>query len=195
MSTMFGERTRKGRASVTAAAGLLWLCAVQPAAAQRQRTEPPADVSWQAVLTPAGEPGEPLVVGGVVFAADGVTPVPGALVYAYQTDARGLYTADGREGIPRLRGWMRTDERGRYELRTIRPASYPGQTVAAHIHMSVKADGREQTVEDVHFEGDPLVTPAMRRRIVTEGPFATLCRPARDAAGVARCTRNIRISG
>jgi protocatechuate 3,4-dioxygenase, beta subunit len=165
------------------------------ALAQRERPSRPAQMSWQATAIPAGEPGEPLVVSGTVYAADGNTPQPGAIVYAYHTDARGLYTPDGRPGVPRLHAWMRTDERGRYELRTIRPASYPGQTVAAHIHMSVDADGREQTVEDVHFDGDPLITPSMRSAMQAEGRFASLCRPERDASGgVPRCTRNIRLS-
>jgi protocatechuate 3,4-dioxygenase beta subunit len=165
-----------------------------PAFAQRERAQPPSSMSWQATLVPAGEPGDPLVVAGTVFAADGRTPAPDVVVYAYQTDARGLYTPDGRPGVPRLHGWTRTDGRGRYEFRTIRPASYPGQTVAAHIHMSVNAGGREQVVDDIHFEGDPLLTASMRQRMVADGPFSTLCRPEREGAGVARCTRNIRLA-
>jgi protocatechuate 3,4-dioxygenase beta subunit len=173
--------------------GFVALAAGPPALAQRERAGRPAHLSWQASLAPAGEPGEALVVSGTVFAADGKTPASGVVVYAYQTDARGLYTNDGRPGIPRLHGWMRTDARGRYEFRTIRPASYPGQTVAAHIHMSVEEDGREQTIDDIHFEGDPLLTASMRQRTVTEGPFSTLCRATADAGGVLRCTRNIRL--
>jgi protocatechuate 3,4-dioxygenase beta subunit len=164
-----------------------------PVFAQRERAQPPATLSWQTTLVPAGEPGDALIVSGTVFAADGKAPAPGVVVYAYQTDARGLYTPDGRPGVPRLHGWMRTDDRGRYEFRTIRPASYPGQTVAAHIHMSVDAGGREQTIDDIHFEGDPLLTASMRGRMVVDGPFSTLCRPERDASGARRCARNIRL--
>jgi protocatechuate 3,4-dioxygenase beta subunit len=119
-------------------------------------------------------------------------PRPGVVVYAYQTDARGLYTPDGRPGVPRLHAWMRTDERGRYEMRTIRPASYPGQTITAHIHMVVSADGREQMTA-IEFDDDPLLTPAERRR-AGSGPFAPLCRAERDASGGRRCTVDIRVT-
>ena len=163
----------------------------RPAAAQGERPPQPAQMSWQASAVAPGEPGEPLVVSGTVYEADGTTPKPGALVYAYQTDARGLYTADGRPGVPRLHAWMRTDERGRYELRTIRPASYPGQAVTAHIHMVVSADGREQ-MTGIEFDDDPLLTPAGRLR-AGSGRFAAVCRADRDATGVKRCTINIRV--
>jgi protocatechuate 3,4-dioxygenase, beta subunit len=171
------------------------LCGVEQASAQRERPPRPATMSWQATVAPAQEPGERLVVSGTVFAADGSTPAPGVVVYAYQTDARGLYTPDGRPGVPRLHGWMRTDERGRYEFRTIRPASYPGQTVPAHIHMSVDAGSGEKTVDDIHFQGDPLLSAADQARMAEGGAFATLCRKERDTAGVAHCTRNIRLPG
>jgi protocatechuate 3,4-dioxygenase beta subunit len=179
--------------NLAVALGAVSLCTAPIAFAQRERASPPVTMSWQATLAPAAEPGEPLVVGGTVFAADGTTPVAGAVVYAYQTDARGLYTPDGRPGVPRLHGWMRTDERGRYEFRTIRPASYPGQRVPAHIHMSVNAGGREHNLEDILFKGDPLLAVATQERMAAEARFSSLCAPARDGGGASRCTRNIRL--
>jgi protocatechuate 3,4-dioxygenase beta subunit len=179
---------------IAVAAVFISFTGVPPAFAQRERPAPPAQVSWQATLIPTGEPGDALVVTGVVFGPDGTTPAPGALVYAYQTDARGLYTPDGKPGVPRLHGFMRTDERGRYEFRTIRPASYPGQAVAAHIHMSVSAGGREQALDDILFEGDPLVPAHTQQRMTADGQFSSLCRSGRDGMGVRRCTRNIRLA-
>ena len=172
-------------------AGGFWLLVPPDAHAQRERPARPAQMSWQARATPGGEPGDPLVVSGVVYGADGTTPQPGVVLYAYQTDARGLYTPDGQPGVPRLHAWMRTDERGRYELRTIRPASYPGQTIAAHIHMVVNADGREQ-MTGIEFDDDPLLTAAERRR-AGSGPFSTLCRAEREASGARRCTIDLRV--
>ena len=173
-------------------AGAFGLLAPPDAHAQRERPARPAQMSWQGTATPAGEPGQPLVVSGVVYAADGSTPQPGVIVYAYQTDARGLYTPDGQPGVPRLHAWMRTDERGRYELRTIRPASYPGQAITAHIHVVVDPGGREQMTA-VEFDDDPLLTAAERRR-AAGSRFASLCRAERDASGAQRCTIDLRVT-
>jgi hypothetical protein len=45
--------------------------------------------------------------------ADGVTPAAGVILYAYHTDAAGLY---GRtpNADPRIQGWVRTDKAGRF---------------------------------------------------------------------------------
>src|SRR5688572_32143953 len=89
-----------------------------PCLAQAQTsTVAPANASARAVITPADEPGTPLVISGIVYAADGRTPLRNASVYVYQTDARGYYApTDARASdTPRLRGYMRTDANGRYE--------------------------------------------------------------------------------
>ncbi|HYE16063.1 MAG TPA: hypothetical protein VD968_16610, partial [Pyrinomonadaceae bacterium] len=58
----------------------------------------PEKLSYSAVLTQEGEPGEPLVVSGRIFAPDGKTPVEGVTLYVYHTDARGLYSEDDGNG-------------------------------------------------------------------------------------------------
>ena len=92
----------------------------------------PERLDWRTSIGAKDEPGEPLVVRGVIYQRDGKSPAPGVILYVYQTDATGHYapgpdqTHGRRHG--RLRGWMKTDADGRYEFRTIRPAPYPGQT-------------------------------------------------------------------
>jgi len=87
----------------------------------------PSTFAAQARIAPVGEAGEPLVIRGTVFAADG-RPAAGVIVYVYQADARGLYPPDpGGSGRPsvrhgRLRGWAQTDAAGEYRFDTIRPA-------------------------------------------------------------------------
>jgi protocatechuate 3,4-dioxygenase beta subunit len=174
------------------AVGAMAAAGVAPTFAQRARPPRPATLSWQATIAPASEPGEPLVVAGTVFRADGATPAGGVVVYAYQTDARGLYTPDGQPGVPRLYAFARTDDQGRYEFRTIRPASYPGQSVPAHIHMTVDAGGGEQEIEEILFQGDPLLGADAREKAAAGGRFASLCRPQK-AGAAALCTRDIRL--
>src|SRR5215510_7876389 len=80
----------------------------------------PANIPTDARIAPSGEPGAPLLITGTVYAADGVTPVAGAVVYAYHTDIHGLYRAVRRfDAPPRLCGWARTDATGHYSFQTI----------------------------------------------------------------------------
>ncbi|MCY7352797.1 MAG: hypothetical protein LH606_19415, partial [Cytophagaceae bacterium] len=59
-----------------------------------------------------------------------------------------------------LRGWLKTDANGRYEINTIKPAPYPGGTEPAHIHAMVKAPNQTEAywLHDFLFKGDPFLT-------------------------------------
>jgi protocatechuate 3,4-dioxygenase beta subunit len=144
------------------------LLAAQPS------TVAPADAPASIVVTPPSEPGESLVINGVVFQADGRTPLRGASVYVYQTDARGYYAPDNARASdnPRLRGYLRTDAQGRYEFRTVRPGSYPGTQNPGHIHYHVSAPGYRERVFEIVVEGDSLI-PAQWRRDATN-PVASV---------------------
>lgn len=129
-------------------------------------TEPdPAGLGWSTRLAPEGAPGEPLLLRGLVRGADGRTPAPGVVIYAYNTNPRGLY-ADGagseagrRHG--RLRGWVRTGVDGRYAFHTTKPGVYPDQRGPAHIHLTVVEPGRRPYwIDSVIFDGEWGVTPA-----------------------------------
>lgn len=96
----------------------------------------PANIGWQARIAAPREPGTPLVVHGRVVAPEG-RPVPDVIVFAYQTDATGVYNRRGEPGY-RLRGWARTDRQGRFEFHTIRPAAYPTGTEPPHIHFTIE---------------------------------------------------------
>ena len=98
-------------------------------------------------IAPEGEAGEPMRIEGIVYDQKGDV-APGVIVYAYQTDARGIYPRDEklrgqaayRHG--RLRAWAKTDTDGRYLFDTIRPASYPDSDTPAHVHMHIIEVGR-----------------------------------------------------
>lgn len=117
------------------------------------------------------EPGERLTVTGVVFGADGKTPLAGASVYVYHTDAQGLYTpgANNDSRSPRLRGYMRTDAQGRYEYSTIKPAPYQSNDIPAHIHYHVNAPGYQERIFEIMFEGDPKIRDNIRANAAEEG--------------------------
>jgi len=166
---------------------------VPPAAWDMEQA--PANTPTDSRIAPSDEPGTPLLITGTVYAPDGVTPIAGAVVYAYHTDIHGLYRADRRfDAPPRLRGWARTDAAGHYSFQTIRPAPYPDQNIPAHVHFHVWGPGvPRQFVDDLRFGDDPLVTPVQLSESSRRGKFATVCKPERAADGTQRCTFNIQV--
>jgi protocatechuate 3,4-dioxygenase beta subunit len=102
--------------------------------------------------------GEPAILRGRVTDEDGA-PVAGAVVDIWHNAATGFYAVQqpGIQPPTNLRGRFRTDDQGRYEVRTVRPVPYPipsdgpvGRLLrdtgrhewrAAHIHAKISADG------------------------------------------------------
>ena len=158
--------------------------------------EAPDDVSSKAALAGEKDAGEPLVVSGTVFETDGTTPAPNILIYAYHTDAKGFY-GRGRSEHPhgKHHGWMLTDARGRYELRTIKPAQYPVRDTPAHIHYTLTGvNFREYWIDDVWFEGDNLITPEIKRKQLSgRGGFNPILKLEKGADGILRGVRDIRL--
>jgi protocatechuate 3,4-dioxygenase beta subunit len=154
----------------------------------------PAALSWRSEIAAGNEPGERLVVSGQVFAPDGHVAAPGVTVYAYNTDAQGYYGANRTEYPPRLYGWMRTNEAGRFELHTIYPGSYPGMRVPRHVHFCLWGAGYPlQWVEELRFEGDPYLTQSMITEDERRGEFPTIQRLTRDGNGTLRCGFKMRL--
>lgn len=153
----------------------------------------PPEVSSTGVIAPDGEPGERLVVRGRVFSSNGTTPMPGVILYAYQTDRNGEYKTDSRR-VARLHGWAKTDANGRFEFRTVRPGSYPNRRIAAHIHITIYDGGVPlQWVPSLLFEGDPLLSEREKRQSDELGPrFASIRALTRDAEGTWHATFDIR---
>ncbi|MBV9302501.1 MAG: hypothetical protein JOY62_16960 [Acidobacteriaceae bacterium] len=154
----------------------------------------PANITSRTKITPPGEPGEQLVVNGQVFAPDGKTPAPGVTVYAYNTDAQGYYGENHKDYPPRLYGWMKTDDQGRFELLTIKPGRYPGMHVPAHIHFALWGGGYPpQWVDELRFQGDSYLTSAMIAEDRTRGEFATIQPLTKSPDGVLHCSFRIRV--
>jgi protocatechuate 3,4-dioxygenase beta subunit len=153
----------------------------------------PAEAPSAAAVAPDGEPGQRLEVQGVVYAADGRTPVAGASVYVYQTDARGYYRPDNAMGNrdPRLRALLRTDRGGRYFFTTVRPGSYPGTRVPQHIHYEVAAEGHGPRIFEVVFDDDPLVTEEIRRNAARPGSVYSVKRVEARPAGVGLVIQDV----
>ena len=161
----------------------------------------PEALTAVASLAGPDEPGTPIVLRGVVYQPDGVTPAPGVLLYAYNTDDTGVYRREGTEtGNGRrhgqLRGWLRTDAAGRYEIRTIYPGGYPGRPDPSHVHITLTpAGGREVWVDSTLFDGDPRLTDDRLAEHAGEGRFSAIVVLAEGGSGVLVGERDLRIPG
>jgi protocatechuate 3,4-dioxygenase beta subunit len=124
------------------------------------------------------EPGEPLVIKGVVRDARG-EPVEGARIDVWQTAPNGLYDIQDPEApAGHLRAAFVTGADGCYAVRTIRPTSYPipedgpvGQWLRAvgrhpwrpaHTHCLIRRAGLETLTthlfigDDAYLRSDPV---------------------------------------
>ena len=109
------------------------------------------------VLAAAAEKGDRILVRGTVHGGDCSTPLSRALLDVWQADAEGRYHDAGEQY--RLRGQILTDEKGRYELETIRPGNYKlgDGWRPAHIHFTVTSPGHEPLTTQLYFRGDPYL--------------------------------------
>lgn len=130
------------------------------------------------VMVTEDEPGRKITVKGSVKRKNG-EPVTDALVYLYQTSARGWY-ADTAPHVNRMEGDMRharlfaylkTDDKGEFELLTVQPKGYPRSDLPAHIHIMMwKEDKYLAGIPgELLFDDDERLTPERRRRSVADG--------------------------
>lgn len=116
------------------------------------------------------EKGQKLLLTGTVYKIDGKTPAANVIIYYWQTDNEGYYSP--KSGMPEkakrhghIRGWVKTDNNGKYSIYTIRPSSYPNSDIPAHIHTSVKEPNlaNEYYIDEFVFDDDRLLTAAKRK--------------------------------
>ncbi len=158
----------------------------------------PKSLTWATTIASDSEPGERLVVTGTVFEKDGKTPAAKVIVYVYHTNIEGIYPKRGDEtGNGRrhgyLRGWMRTDAKGRYRFETIRPAPYRTHGgEPAHIHYTIQPAGdNEYWLNAAWFKDDPRVTEDLVADLQRTGGFSNVLDLKRDGSGVWHGRRDI----
>lgn len=118
--------------------------------------------------------GTPLEVRGVVYDKEG-QPLPNATVDVWHASPVGLYeNQDDTQENMNLRGRFKTDARGAYFFKTVRPAGYPVPTNGpcgdllraqlrhpnrpAHLHFMVSTPGHKVLITQVFADGDDNLT-------------------------------------
>jgi len=126
-------------------------------------------------------PGQKLLITGTIYSLDGTTPAQNVIVYYWQTDNSGYYPNRNnldarakRHGY--VRGWVKSDSEGKYEIYTIRPAAYPNRDIPAHIHLSIKEPDiqDEYYVDGLEFDDDILLTSEHREKLRNRGGSGVL---------------------
>jgi catechol 1,2-dioxygenase len=118
-------------------------------------------------------PGSASLITGYVRDAAG-NPLPGATLDVWQTAENGQYSGqDVTQPHGNLRGRYRTDEQGRYAIRSVVPVSYPiptdgpvGELLSAsgrhpwrpaHLHFMLDAPGHRRLVTHLFNDDDPYI--------------------------------------
>jgi len=145
------------------------------------------EAPWRTQIAEAKEPGQRMVISGVVYNTS-CQPLANAIVEIWQADTKGAYynscqTKPG-ESAYRLRGRMKTNDKGEYSYETIMPGRYlNGETYRpAHIHYKVGAAGYKLLTTQLYFQGDPynkvdafirpsLVIPLQKGKALWKGSF------------------------
>ena len=156
---------------------------------------PFTDLDWQLTLPGYNDKEPKLHITGIVYKADGKSPAAGTVLYFYQTNQAGIYPQNENEtGWGRrhgyIRGWLKTNSKGEYSIKTLKPGAYPNRGAAAHIHCIVKEDKlNEYYIGDFLFEDDPLLTSAEKSAVNIPGGSGML--KLREKNGILYGTRNI----
>jgi protocatechuate 3,4-dioxygenase, beta subunit len=134
----------------------------------------PDEFDWETTIAGPYEPGEQLSISGTIFKKDGKTPAQHVILYVYHTDNKGQYTPAPRQTAAKrhgqLRGWVMSDKNGRYEINTIRPASYPNSNNPQHIHPIIKEPGlTPYWIDEFLFSDDPYLSEAEQTRNQNRG--------------------------
>ena len=170
--------------------------------------EAPANLTNRLVIFPNRNDVERVRIRGAVYESDGKTPAGNVVVYLYHTDEKGIYSKRGDEPPGsfawwhgKQRGWLKTNERGEYEIDTIKPAPYPARVEPAHIHTHVKSPSQKYDyfIADFVFQGDELLTddywrktPVIWRELgIYQNPNYGGVKLTKNGAGVWEGTRNI----
>lgn len=110
------------------------------------------------------EEGTKIKISGTVYQNDGKTPARNVILYVYHTDQNGIYLNkyDKENWAKRhgyIRGWVKTNNEGKYTFYTLKPGAYPNRSVSAHIHpVILEPNGKYYWLGSYHFEGDTLLT-------------------------------------
>lgn len=133
-----------------------------------------------------------LKITGIIYKNDGVTPAKNILLFIHQSDENGKFELSryNKKRYVRHRGWVRTDEDGRYTFYTFVPGSYLLGNELKQILPIIKEPNKpEYKIETFLFDNDPLLKGSCREKVVETNPNRILKLDKKEGLYVAE--RNI----
>lgn len=155
----------------------------------------PGTLNSRTTIAGPDEKGERMIIRGTIFQKDGKTPASEVIVYFYHTNNKGEYTPapDQAQGKRHghLRGWIKTGKDGTYEIKSIRPASYPNGRNPQHIHAIVKEKNTAlYWIDEYVFDDDPYLDASQRSHARNRGG-AGVIKLKKNSAGTWEGKRDI----
>lgn len=151
--------------------------ALHPVTAFREVIKKHAKAERVTIITD-DEPGKKITIKAVVKTKDGGL-LKNVVVYLYHTSDKGWYAADrphvggneGDHGHARLFTYVKTNDKGEFEIYTILPKGYPNSGLPAHIHIQMWKDGNNipGVPGELLFDEDERLTPERKQRAIQEG--------------------------
>ena len=107
-------------------------------------------------IIPEDYEGDRLFLSGTLSSTDCDRAISNAVMDFWQADEHGNYDNVGFN----FRGKIITDENGNYSLETIIPGKYlnGSQYRPSHIHLKVQAEGYDELVTQIYFQGDESIS-------------------------------------
>ena len=107
-------------------------------------------------IIPEDYEGERLFLSGTLSSTDCDRTISNAVMDFWQANEHGDYDNVGFN----FRGKIITDENGNYNLETIIPGKYlnGSQYRPSHIHLKVQAEGYDELVTQIYFQGDESIS-------------------------------------
>ncbi|TXE11563.1 hypothetical protein FUA26_05710 [Seonamhaeicola algicola] len=130
-----------------------------------------------------------LKITGTIYESDGVTPAKNVVLFVHQTDEDGNFELKrhNKKRYVHHRGWVKTDEDGKYTLYTFVPGSYFHSKEPKQIYPIVKEPNKpEYKIETFLFDDDPLLTEKCREEVKETDPQRILKLDLKEGLWVAK---------